>query len=167
MGKTRRQDDPFVRQVVSKQGKSMVYIYMGMRIGNGHKLPPSPAGAMFGSPLQITSSVSASKSKVYIRKFGIGTRYHQILRVQCVAPRCRRPALLNTIDKRRLCQIGASPVAKQVERHHFYCLQIAARNAQILFDFFDFFNFSILDPPTGHPPTSTHSFDIQTHFVAQ
>ena len=58
MGKTRRQDDPFVRQVVSKQGKSMVYIYMGTRIGNGHKLPPSPAGAMFSSPLQTTTSAA-------------------------------------------------------------------------------------------------------------
>ena len=101
-------------------------------------------------------------------RIGIDTSYHQVLRAQCSAPhiaadhhRCRPPSL-NT-DKRRLCQIRASPDAKQVERHHFFWL--AYRCAIITF-FSKFSTFSILDPPTGHPSTSTHSFNIQTHVVA-
>ena len=62
----------------------------------------------------------------------------------------------------RLCQIRASPVAKQVERHHFLCLLFAARNSPS----FRIFDFSILDPPTGHPSTSTHPFIIRTFIVA-
>ena len=68
------------------------------------------------------------------------------------------PVLLNT-DKGRLCQIRASPDAKQVERHHFFLACRSLRDNHILFRIFDF---SILNPRTSYLPTSTHSFNIQT-----
>ena len=83
----------------------------------------------------------------------------------CSCPHRCRPPTLNT-DKGRLCQIGASHVAKQGERHHFCCLQIAARNAHILFDSFNFFDFSILNPIRRYASTTTHFFDILIHVVA-
>ncbi len=64
----------------------------------------------------------------------------------CSQHRCRRPQLLNT-DKGKLCQIWLSPAAKQVERHHFYCLHIAFRSAKITvlseISIFRFFRFRI------------------------
>ena len=108
----------------------MVYIYMGMRIGNGHKLPPSPAGTMFGSPLQTTSIAQHRRQEGDYAILGLvmlPSRWNATIFVAC----------------------------KSLRDNHG------------LFRFFRFFDFSILDPPAGYPPTSTFSFDIQTSFVAQ
>ena len=56
----------------------------------------------------------------------------------------------STSTKEQLCLIKASPVAKQVERHHFL---LAYRWAIITF----FSTFSILDPP-GRLPTNIDLF---------
>ena len=94
---------------------------------------------------------------------------------QAATKSCGRDVRLPTADdhqycstptKERLCLIGASPVAKQVERHHFFACR-SLRDNHVLFNIFDIFDFSILGPPAGHLSTSTHSFDIQTYFVAR
>ena len=81
-------------------------------------------------------------------RIGIDTSYHQVLRAQCSAPRIaslQRPLVLLNTDKGRLCQIRASPDAKQVERHqNFACKSL--RDNHVLFDFFDFFDFRFLIP---------------------
>ena len=71
---------------------------------------------------------------------GIGTSRHRVLRAQCSASRCRRrPSAAQTVDKGRLCQIRASPDAKQVERHHFFWLadRCAIITFLLTFRFFD------------------------------
>ena len=77
----------------------------------------------------------------------------------CSSPQRCRPPLFNT-DKRRLCQIWLSPVAKQVERHHFHCLPFAAR-------FSTFSTFSILNPMASYLSTTAKSFDIQIPVATQ
>ena len=64
------------------------------------------------------------------------------------------------IDQGRLYHIRASPVAKQVERHHFLCLHFAAcfaaRNSYS-FQHFRLSNFSIL-PTDGMPSINIDIF---------
>ena len=119
-----------------------------------HKVSPNSAGAMFGSPHRCRPPLlhTDKKEQGSTQGIGIGTSYHQILRAQCVAPRCRRPALLNT-DKGRLCQIRASPVAKKIERHHFFMLAFHYTKITCFFDFFNFFNFLILNPMASNQST--------------
>ena len=114
-----------------------------------NEVSPNLAGAMCCFPVQTISAARHRQARAWVdirmaMRIGIDTSYHQVLRVQCSAPRIaslqRPPVLLNT-DKGATKPNQASHAAKQVERHHFYCLQIAARNAHILFDFFDFFDF--------------------------
>ena len=81
--------------------------------------------------------------------------------LQTVTQRCSTPT------KGRLCQIGASHATKQVERHHFIACFSLNEILSKFFKIFEIFDFSILNPTAGYALTSTHSFDIQTHFVAQ
>ena len=136
--------------MLSRRGKirrkERVRVYT-RRIGDWNKPSLNFAGVMCCSPLQTISAAQQARARVDIymgMRIGIGTSYHQVLRAQCSAPRCRRPQLLNTIDKGRLCQIRASPDAKQVERHHFFLACRSLRDNHILFRIFDF---SILGSP--------------------
>ena len=163
MGKTRRQDDPFVRQVVSKR-KGRARVYTEMRIGNGHKLPPSPAGAMCCSPLQTISAARHRQARAWVDIYmGMSEDWEW---AQAATKSCGRDVRLPTADdhhcstptKGRLCQVRASHVAKQVERHHF----LLANRCAIITFFSTFRLFSILNPRASYLPTPTHSFDIQT-----
>ncbi len=97
---------------------------------------------------------------------GIATSYQQILRAQCAAPRiaaddhqrCSTPETRGDYAKLGLVQLPSRWNAT------IFCLYFAARNAHILFDIS---TFSILDLTASYRSTSTHSFDIQTHIVAQ
>ena len=84
----------------------------------------------------------------------------------CSQHRCRRPSLLNT-NKRQLGLIWSSQIAKQVERHHFFLLAFRCAKPTCFFDFFDSFDFSILNHMASYPSTSAHSFDILIPIVAQ
>ena len=101
------------------------------------------------------------RAGVYIRRF---RNRHKLSPDSAGAMFCshhcrRRPPLL---DKGRLCHIWLSPDAKQVERHHF----LLANRCAIITFFFDFFDFSILNPRAGHPSTTARSFDILIPIVA-
>ena len=82
--------------------------------------------------------------------------------VRAATKSCGRDVRLPTADdhqycstptKERLCLIGASPVAKQVERHHFLCLLFAARNSPS-FGHSTFFD----SQPQGELSTNTNIF---------
>ena len=99
---------------------------------------------MFGSSSASTKSSTTSSDDPFIRQFVSLANPHQWIHKQvragvytrgignshklspnyagamCSSPhRCGSPLLLNT-DKGQLYQIWFSPIAKQVERHHFY-----------------------------------------------
>ena len=67
----------------------------------------------------------------------------------------------------KLCQIWLSPAAMQVERHHFYCLLIAARSPCRFFDFFDFFSFFDSESNGKQLLNVSLSFVILTPVIAQ
>ena len=72
----------------------------------------------------------------------------------------------STPTKGRLCHIGASPAAKQVERHHFLLADRCAIITCFSNFFFDFFDFSILNPVVSYPSTTAHPLDILIPTVA-
>ncbi len=108
-----------------------------------------------------------SKERARVYTEGIGDRNKlspDFAGAMCSSPhRCRPPLLLNT-DKGRLCQIRASPDAKQVERHHFYS-HLAARRSHSFrnFRFFQLFDSELHGRPSVNIDAS---FDIQIHIVA-
>ena len=67
----------------------------------------------------------------------------------------------------KLYQIWLSPIAKQVERHHFPLLAYRCAKSLQIFDLFDFFAFSILNRMVSKPSTLPHSYDIETPVDAQ
>ena len=81
------------------------------------------------------------------------------------------PASLQTTtaqhDKGQLGRIRSSHIAMQVERHHFSCLQIAARKSHASSTFSTFFRFSILNHMASNRSMLPHSYNIKTPVVAR
>ena len=80
----------------------------------------------------------------------------------CSSPqRLHLPVLQSTAAQhqqwRKLCQVWFSPAAKQVERHYFHCLQLAARKSHSFPKSSAFFDLLILNRMASYPSTTAYS----------
>ncbi len=99
-------------------------------------------------------------------RIGIDTSYHQNLRAQCSAPRIAADdhyCSTSTLTKGDYARLGLVTLPSRWSATILLLAFRWTKSFQILFEIFDY---SIQDPMTCYPSRSTHSFDIQTHFVA-